>query len=520
VLSGLDARRVATESDDAIAVADLAALLCRWGGDGDAARQICDDLLESVDDPQTRARVLLARARASVGEEVERLTVLALGEFSAAGDERGRALTLGRMAYPGEGSENAPTQYRLRMGRAGLALAELIGDREVTAFCAGRVASCETDMGKPGALRRWREVAAILEPADLTTATAEASGAHHLNWAYTASEFGEPDEAEFAIRAGRSGAYAATWQSSFDAVEAWLSLRCGDLDEAARLAEPDTVARHHWSDATATLVRAAVAVERERRLHYTPLDEALECVRPAFREMWCWGLTVDARLRAARNEPHPERKLVAALRDMHQRNIRFGWVDTALALAQIDPVSAREHLERLEPMWPSGPRAAAYRRFIAGLLAERHGYADLVAAGTTLAELGEPIPAAQALHAAARCAPDVADGNQLRTRAISLLEPIGADRSLAAVVRDRTLHRGRRVTGVPASQSQQVNPGLTPREREVAMLAAQGLSAHEIGQELNISVGTARNYLLAVREKYGGVPKRQLTHLIQLHPPH
>uniref|UniRef100_UPI003518AB88 helix-turn-helix domain-containing protein n=1 Tax=Streptomyces calvus TaxID=67282 RepID=UPI003518AB88 len=55
-----------------------------------------------------------------------------------------------------------------------------------------------------------------------------------------------------------------------------------------------------------------------------------------------------------------------------------------------------------------------------------------------------------------------------------------------------------------------MNAGLTPRERDVAVLAAQGFTAVEIADRLGITVGTARNYVLNVRRKFGSVPKRRL----------
>ena len=59
-----------------------------------------------------------------------------------------------------------------------------------------------------------------------------------------------------------------------------------------------------------------------------------------------------------------------------------------------------------------------------------------------------------------------------------------------------------------------MNLGLTPREREVAELAAQGLTGREIAERLGISVGTARNHLLRARDKLGGLSKRDMSRLL------
>jgi DNA-binding CsgD family transcriptional regulator len=87
------------------------------------------------------------------------------------------------------------------------------------------------------------------------------------------------------------------------------------------------------------------------------------------------------------------------------------------------------------------------------------------------------------------------------------------------VLRDRRLHRGENHVPIPASQRHVASAGLTVREREVAALAARGYTAQEIATALQISIGTARNHLLKVREKFGGVPKRRLAELLTAQQP-
>ncbi|MEV0587995.1 LuxR C-terminal-related transcriptional regulator [Nonomuraea sp. NPDC050310] len=57
-------------------------------------------------------------------------------------------------------------------------------------------------------------------------------------------------------------------------------------------------------------------------------------------------------------------------------------------------------------------------------------------------------------------------------------------------------------------------PGLTPRQREIAMMAAQGLSNREIAERLVVSVRTVANTLGAVYEKTGARDRGELSAMI------
>ncbi|MDQ0994482.1 LuxR C-terminal-related transcriptional regulator [Streptomyces sp. V3I7] len=499
---------------DLVAVADLAALLMRWGGDGALARRICDRAIERATEPAVRAKLLLARARASESGEAERFQVRALGEFTAAGDARGRALALGRMAFPTDSAEDPANEHRARLGREGLELALRTGDSYVIALCAGHLAVCETYLGRKGALRRWREVVALL-PLGLDASTAEMAATHHINWAITAAAFGDYEQAQRALREGRSTAYASSWIRTFDAIQAWALVRAGELDRAAAQAALIGAGPRQWASAVAEMVAVACAFERSGRLPAVAGDDALALVAAAgCHELGHWWLALGARIRAARAEPSPCRDLLPALAEVRRKRLRFGWEDVLLALAEIDPHLAAPEAAAMAKLWPAGPRGRAIRLFVTGLTTRRGGHEPLRQAAERLAALPEPITAGRAFHAAARQAPTVAEGNALRVRAIELLESAGAERSLAAVVRDRRLHRGPDRVRVPESQRHQLHAGLTPREHEVAVLAARGLTAQEIADTLGISLGTARNHLLSVRGKFGGIPKRRLARLL------
>jgi DNA-binding NarL/FixJ family response regulator len=57
--------------------------------------------------------------------------------------------------------------------------------------------------------------------------------------------------------------------------------------------------------------------------------------------------------------------------------------------------------------------------------------------------------------------------------------------------------------GAPPSASSGRLDGLTPREREVALLIARGSTNRQIAEELVISEGTAANHVQRIRNKLG-----------------
>jgi DNA-binding CsgD family transcriptional regulator len=79
------------------------------------------------------------------------------------------------------------------------------------------------------------------------------------------------------------------------------------------------------------------------------------------------------------------------------------------------------------------------------------------------------------------------------------------DRTLAALRRQGA--EGRRAAGVVLGAS-----SLTPREREVARLAAERLTAQEIADRLFISVRTVEGHLARVYGKLGVASKSELAH--------
>jgi DNA-binding CsgD family transcriptional regulator len=258
------------------------------------------------------------------------------------------------------------------------------------------------------------------------------------------------------------------------------------------------------------VVRTAGTTETARQPTTDGLTPAVDRLTLESEQIAAFSRRVQATVRRLHREPQPFRGLAAALDLALRRGRRFGWEDLAVALCETNLPQGRRVLADVDDRWPTGPRAEASQRYVAGLMAGSRGHDALCESAEAFAALPEPLSAGRAFHAAARVAPDVATGNRLRERAVELLQGCGADRSLATVLRDRRLRRTGSSPRIPESQRNAPSAGFTQREHEVAALAQRGLTGQEIADELSISLGTARNHLYRIREKLGGVPKRRL----------
>lgn len=499
--------------DDVVALAEIVSLMRLWGA-GPAAYDVLDRCLELAEGPAARGAVQLAHARCHSAEDGSAHLTAGLSEFAAAGDVRGQAVTLARMAYAAVGT--AAGQDRLRLGRSGVALARRLGDPWTVAYCTSQLAIAETYLGEPRALERWAESVDVPTGDDALVAEIVALG--HANWAFTAIGFGDLEQAARVVGRGRLTARGEGWAARFASIEAFLLWRRGDLDGALAAVE---AARHPGPDRPTDfwpMVAAGVAYERDRHLDVSRLAEALPEIGRFSRQVAATAAGVLALSRHARGEPRATREVEAVLDRVRDEELRFGWEDALVALALVRPERAAERLADLSDLWPENPRATALRDLVEGLTGAEDALALLLAAAEALQALPEPVTAGWAWRAAAHLAPDVATGNGYRRRAVELFQRCGADRSLAAVVRDRRLPRDAGHVAVPPSQARAVTAGLTVREREVALLAGQGLTAAEIAEELHIGVGTVRNHLMRVRAKFGGLPKRRLGQALGLGP--
>lgn len=490
--------------DDRVALAEMVSMLTRWGAPGPAPWELLDELAAACHTPRARGSVFLAQARAARGKAMAEYGTRALFEFTAAGDIGGQALALSRMSFPADASLSP--SYRRELARRGLTLAQQSGEPWIIALVAGMLAAVETYQGRKRAPKRWQQAASLL-PADLDAVTGEIASLNYLNWALTSAYAGDYRTALEAVARGRVVG-RGPWVNKFAAIEALVRHRTGQLDAAREQAAVAMTSAAPGIRELGGAVAAAVTFETARRLQHDNLDAV---VKEAYATSPPWGASAAATLayiRHARREPRPTRGLPRILRLAREAEHHFGWEDALLALAEIAPAAARDEAAAISRFWSPYPRAAAIRSIVEGHLAGKRGWASLIEGAGALADMGEPITAGRAYHAAAKVAPTPAERAHARDRAAQLLTSAGADRSLATLARDRSLHRG--LLHVPENHRHQVNAGLTPRERDVALLAAQGLTAVEIADHLGLSVGTARNYVMNVRRKFGSIPKRRL----------
>ncbi|MDG9715724.1 helix-turn-helix transcriptional regulator [Streptomyces sp. DH24] len=494
--------------DDRIALAEMTSMLTRWGAPGPAPWAFLDELAAACHSPRARGAVFLAQARAARGKAMAEYGTRALFEFTAAGDIGGQALALSRMSFPADAGLSP--SYRWELARRALALAKRSGEPWIIALVAGMHAACETYQGHKRAPKRWRRAASLLS-ADLDAVTGEVASLNYLNWALTCAYCGDYPTALEAVARGRVVG-RGPWVNKFAAVEALVRHRTGDLDAARRQAEVAMTGTAPGIRELGSAVAAAVTFETARRLRHDNLEAVVTMAYATSPPCGASAAATLAYIRHARREPRPARGLPQLLRKARDAGHHFGWEDALLALTEIAPDAARDEAAAMSRFWSPHPRAVAIRAVVEGHLAGKRGWASLIEGADALAGMGEPITAGRAYHAAARVAPSPAGLAHARDRAAELLTAAGADRSLATLARDRSLHRG--LLHVPHNQRHQVNAGLTPRERDVAVLAAQGFTAVEIAGHLGITVGTARNYVMNVRRKFGSVPKRRLAQVL------
>jgi DNA-binding CsgD family transcriptional regulator len=157
---------------------------------------------------------------------------------------------------------------------------------------------------------------------------------------------------------------------------------------------------------------------------------------------------------------------------------------------------AAGHLDALPSMHEvEGPLAAAQRDYVQTMAGRRAG--ALLDAAAALGEAAAPVVAAEAALAAA-----------------SLFERSGNPRQAAAARARAAEWRAHSpdsdTPGLRAAATVEVSP-LTPREQEIAELAAQGLTSKAIGERLYVSSRTVENHLQRVYTKLGVSTRDELT---------
>ncbi len=259
------------------------------------------------------------------------------------------------------------------------------------------------------------------------------------------------------------------------------------------------------------VMKASALSELSPRLLQSDLVDEVDTLEAESMMLGWLGRITQAEVRAARGEPRPHRDLGPSLRRLAPSRPALGWDGLALSLARFAPDEAAETLADMWDFWPTGPRAATQRAFTETLLGMHDPYPSYLSIAERYVANGEFVPASAAMHLASRLAPSGRESLAAHRKACEYLMRTDAERSLASLLRERRLRRETGSPTIPPSQRHTVHGGLTPRETEVATLAAQGMTSQEIAVELGISVATTRNHLQRLRDKLGLRSKRDLT---------
>ncbi|MGI8329728.1 LuxR C-terminal-related transcriptional regulator [Actinomadura scrupuli] len=161
----------------------------------------------------------------------------------------------------------------------------------------------------------------------------------------------------------------------------------------------------------------------------------------------------------------------------------------------------------------------------------RLGRPELVVSRLTdLADRG-PLAALFARHAAARGPKELAEISTAFEHEGMLLYAAEAAAMAAALYRADELARNARAAETRASNLARACqgartpalvglslPGLTPRQREIALLAAQGLTNRQIADRLVVSIRTVANTLYTVYARTGAADRTELARLIDAPP--
>lgn len=514
--------------------------LCRLSEQIVVAARCCGELqrgLTSVDtglsrrlDRESRGRLLLCRARlvSYLGDYQERVRVLqeARDAFADTGGRRRLATVLGELAFPLGKGLSLPE--RVSLGIEGLGLAEQQHDPDATALCAINLASSKFYSADEDAFNYWAKAVEVL-----ASDSPEGSLQTHLenrtemvmraynNWSLAALSYGDFGRARNVLDAGLASCRVPYWRSSFICTEALYYWRTGRWDDA--LAAADSVEGsicRPQALAVATAVKTAILFERERRPDIEGLVNACRSLIDwSDEEFGAVAQAILIRVRLARREPAPDRDLLSLVDLVVDSGMRAGWEDLLPAAADVSATAYRRISRILEAGRLTGPRGRASFALAEGSAAatERSDEAEplLLEAVDLFEEMSEPYSSARALEKVGdlRAIQGKRSGDCFR-RACEIYESLGADRSLATVLRRidnrRALHR----FSVPASQTRSVAPGLTKREREVAELARRGYSARAIGEELGIATVTVKKHLEKIKDKLGYRRKSDLVRLL------
>ncbi|MFF2390598.1 sigma factor-like helix-turn-helix DNA-binding protein [Agromyces sp. NPDC058104] len=505
------AERDALTDADLRDISDAGFLAGRWTGWFARGVTLLRRLLVGVDSPATRGWIVIRMSLLSRDDESRALRDTALGEFTVAGDDAGQAMSVLALAFPMH--DLLPSAaFRLGLVEAAHQVGVQLGDPVTVARALTVRAALLTYTGEiEEADTTYRRVIESFHfgPPMLGAEVALAA----LNQCLAFLSLGRVREIDDVLTRTShviDGPRTRNWRAL---IRGNALVLAGQHRRALRALPPITEPSEEVA-AYLEVVRTLAKVEVDRTPPGDDLTQVAEFLESRSMQLGSLARAAQATLRAVRGEPRPHRDLAPALHRLIPSRPRFGWDRAALSLAELAPAEeAHEALAPLWDFWPAGPVPAVHRSMVEALLGLRAPYSSFLEAADALEAAGLLPGASRAMVHASRAAPSGAESLRAHRRALDLLSRTDAERSIAGLIRARRLRREPGAPTIPDSQRHVMNPGLTPREREVVELAAAGMTGPEIATRLSISPGTVRNHLQRARDKLGGISKRDLGRL-------
>ncbi len=329
-------------------------------------------------------------------------------------------------------------------------------------------------------------------------------GIHAIGIIAALTHIGRLDEAEQLLGV----AWAAATEQHAVHAQAWFGLLYGNLmsfrgrmmtarqwyeRSASCFGLAQLAGRQQWPVGGAVLAAASLGRLEDTRQLEARLDALSTCVRlnhVMLDDARAWAL-------AARGELEAARELLDRAADEGIAGGARGCAAIALhSLARLGAPERALERARLLGEQCQGELIPARAAHVEALVS--HDATALAAAAATFAELGLNLVAGEAEADAAR-----AYRRAGRSREAS-----------AAAQRSRTLVKQCEGSLTPALALVEEASPLTRREREVAMLASQGLPSKDIAEKLFLSVRTVENHLQRAYEKLGVSGRDELARVL------
>ncbi|HEY9244536.1 MAG TPA: tetratricopeptide repeat protein [Streptosporangiaceae bacterium] len=317
------------------------------------------------------------------------------------------------------------------------------------------------------------------------------------------------------------------WTATAFNVLAEAALHAGQLDEAERCAAGALAtarqAGNGWNEGYALGTQATLAAAHGKLREAGQLGEAALAVMRGIDQQWgvartLLGLGALARLRrdpagaiACYREALPILREIDSRPDIARALAGIGRV----ALDQGDLAVAREHLiESLRLSWHTGARIGVARGLeaVATLTAREGdpGLAVQLTAAAAALRAAAGLPALSAERIQRQLDPARSLGTEVLSQHWQRGLGLTADAAVALVLRPRRAAPSAPSAPVRSLPALGPQSSLTPREREITALIAQGYSNRAIAGELVISPATAARHVANILAKLGFTSRAQI----------